>query len=252
MPRFRKLLFLLTAPVLTAGCVTVPSPDDFDALQRALISMEYARTEYIVQPGDEIRIAVYRGGAIAESYSGNVFVQPDGRISLIRLEQPIDTTGLSMQELQAKVHEAYYPIFASSAIGSDYRVTAQFLNTSKSLWLPDEVYVFGEVRRANVVPYRKGLTVLQAISAVGGWLPTAHYERTVVLRRTKEGRTVTREFNAEALIEHEGGDDLELFPGDVVFVPLTGIGVAGIWVDQWVRQMLPINPSGVIRAAAPN
>ena len=249
MPGFRKQLLLLVTPMIAAGCVSKPTPDEFDALQRTLISMAYARQDYVVQPGDEIRLVVYRGGSIAAAYSGNVVVQPDGKISMIRLEQPIDTTGLSIQELQAKLHEAYYPIFASSAIGSDFRVTAQFVSTAKAEWLPEEVYVFGEVRRGNAIAYRKGLTVLQALSKVGGWLPAAHYERTVLLRRTPDGKTVTREFNAEALFEHEGGNDIELFPGDIVFMPLTGIGWVDLWVDQWVRQLLPINPGSVVRAA---
>jgi protein involved in polysaccharide export with SLBB domain len=240
------LLPLGTALLLETGCVSAPPPDEFNALQKNLMAMAHAREEYEIQPGDGLRITIYRGGAIAPEYSGDVTVQPDHRISLIRLEKPIDTTRQTMQEFQERVQEAYYPLFASGQGASDFRVTAQFLNSAKTEWLPDMVYVMGEVRRGQAVPYRKGLTVLQAVTQSGGWLTTARYERTVLLRRTVDGRTVTREFDLEDVVEHEG-DDMEVFPNDVIYIPLSPIALVDLWMDQYVRQLLPINPSGIVR-----
>jgi len=39
----------------------------------------------------------------------------------------------------------------------------------------------------------------------------------------------------------EGAQDIVLAPYDVVLVPRSGIANMGLWVDQWVRRILPIS-----------
>jgi polysaccharide export outer membrane protein len=243
--------YLGSMMLLSVGCVSVPPPDEFNALQRTLMAMAYARKDYVLQPGDTVRLSVYTSGEIAPEYTGDVTIQPDGKITLVRLEQPIDTEDLSVSELQAKIQEAYYPLFASGGAGiSDFRASVQFIQSAKTEWLPDQVYVGGEVRRGQALPYRKGMTVLQAVSMVGGWLVTANESR-VVLLRNYDGKTVTREFDALAVCRHEA-DDIELFPGDIIYFPMSGIAIVDTWVDQYIRQLLPVNPSGIVRAASVN
>jgi protein involved in polysaccharide export with SLBB domain len=229
------------------GCRII-SPEEFNALQRINTAIAHARKTYVVQPGDTVRITVWRGGEVAKEYSQEVTVQPDGKVSLINLERPIDTKNLNVGELQTRIQEAYYSLFAGNQGAAGYRISVQFLTSTKAQWLPDQVYIAGEVKRPGAVPYRKGLTALQALTQAGSWLYTGDESRIVLMRQSEEGKTVTRELDLGSAVNHEG-DDVELFPGDVVFVPITGIYRVNLWVEFYIRNMLPVNPT-VLRSIA--
>ena len=233
---------------LAAGCGSV-SREEFDSLQRLNISLAYAQRDYKLQPGDVVKITVFRAAEFPQEYNQQISVQPDGRLHLVGVDKPIRAEGLSVTELNAKVREAYASIFDQAGVQQDERrwfVTAQFMTSEKSAWLPDQVFVTGQVRRAGAVPYRRGLTVIQAIASVGGWLVTANDWRVVLLRMNSEGRTVTREVDITQIVGHYESD-IELFPGDVVYVPLSFIAQVNVWIDLYIRGLLPFNPS-IIRS----
>jgi protein involved in polysaccharide export with SLBB domain len=236
----RLLGFVL---LLGCGCKTF-SREEFDALQRVSLAIARARKDYVVQPGDHVKVSVWRGGVVAPEYNQEVTVQPDGKITLINLERPVDTRGLTVHELQARVHEAYYPLFAAGQGAAGYRATVQFLTSDLTQWTPDQVYVCGEVKKASAVPYRRGMTALQAITVAQHLQYTADESRIIIMRQTDEGKTVTREMDLWEVIRHEA-DDVEVFPGDIIYVPLSGIAIVNLWVEFYIRNMLPINPSFV-------
>jgi len=75
---------------------------------------------------------------------------------------------------------------------------------------------------------------------------TANDWRVVLLRMNSEGRTVTREVDITQIVGHYESD-IELFPGDVVYVPLSFIAQVNVWIDLYIRGLLPFNPS-IIRS----
>jgi polysaccharide export outer membrane protein len=225
------------------GCTTV-STEEFNALQRLSLAMAQARKDYRIQPGDTVRVVVYKGAELPSEYQQQITVQPDGTITLVNGPKPVKAEGLTVEDLQKAVKEAYSPVFQGVA----YEVTVQFLTSQKAMWLPDQVYVAGEVYKSNAFPYRKGLTALQAIAQAGGWKYTADEERVVILRCDAEGQTVSREVDLASAVAHLA-NDVELQPGDVVFVPLSTIARLDIFVEMYIRALIPINPS-VIRTFA--
>jgi len=238
----------ICALTFAAGCGSV-SREEFDSLQRLNISLAYARRDYKLQPGDQVKITVFRAAEFPQEYNQQISVQPDGRLHLVGVDKPIRAEGLTVTELNGKVKEAYGSVFDQPGAQQDERrwfVTVQFMTSERAAWLPDQVYVTGQVRRAGAVPYRRGLTVIQAISSVGGWLVTANDWRVVLLRMNSEGRTVTREIDITRIVGHYESD-VELFPGDVVYVPLSFIAQLNVWIDLYIRGLLPFNPS-VIRS----
>ena len=60
---------------------------------------------------------------------------------------------------------------------------------------------------------------------------------------------------AAVMAGQEGVQDIVLAPYDVVLVPRSGIASAGLWMEQWVRRILPfslgfsytINENGSVR-----
>lgn len=225
------------------GCATISS-EEYDALQRINVALTHARRDYTVQPGDTFKVVVYRGSEIARDYEQQVTVQPDGKITLVSLERSVETQGLTPDELQAKIQEMYAPVIKDPAM----KVTVQFLTSTKAQWLPDQVYVGGQVRKASSFPYRRGLTVLQSITEAGGWTFVGDESRVVVLRLDPRGKSVSTEIDLASVVAHQG-NDTEVFPGDVIFVPLSTIGRINLWVELYIRGLIPLNPS-ILRTMA--
>ncbi|MBI4603105.1 MAG: SLBB domain-containing protein [Planctomycetes bacterium] len=225
------------------GCRTI-SPEEFDRLHKIQTAMLEAQKDYVVQPGDTVLVTVYRGGAVPPEYRQEVAVQPDGKIGLVNLSAPVDTKGMTVAALQARIKELYAAFFRTvgDPAAGQFEVTVQFLTSTKAAWLPDQVFVTGQVRRPKSVTYRRGLTVMKAVSEAEGWIYAANESRTVLLRRGTEGQSVAREIDLAAVALHEA-EDIELMPGDVVFVPLSTIARINLWVEFYVRGIIPINPS---------
>lgn len=80
---------------------------------------------------------------------------------------------------------------------------------------PKYVAVVGEVKREGTVPYRKGMTVKDALEGAFGLLPTAERER-VTIRRTSDNTIQT--VNADFAIKDVPTDNVKLAPDDTVIV----------------------------------
>jgi polysaccharide export outer membrane protein len=81
----------------------------------------------------------------------------------------------------------------------------------------DGVYVYGKVKKPGVVPFREGLTVLQAVSLAEG-LETGANAGAVRVMRSEAGRE--RRFKIDLdRVASGGAGDLVLRPEDVVVVP---------------------------------
>lgn len=225
------------------GCKTISS-QEFEALQNLRVSLSQVRKEYRIQSGDTLRVAVYRGVTVPTEYDQQITVQPDGHITLVNHATPIQAAGLTTAELQSVIHDVYSQTFSRDPSGASFEVTVQFLTSQKAQWLPDQVYVTGQVYEPAAIPYREGLTIIQAVTYAGGWRYTADESRAVILRTNAEGVTVSTEADLAAIVGHEG-NDLVLFPGDIVFIPLSTIAKINLAIEFYVRGVLPFNPSSI-------
>ena len=103
------------------------------------------------------------------------------------------------------------------------------------------VFVGGEVGTPKLVPFEGNLTVLQAIVAAGGKKESSDLSRVVILRRGQFDRA---EWLQTDLVSPAQGRDLKndvaLRAGDVVIVPLSGIAQVGLFVKQWIRDVIPL------------
>ncbi len=103
------------------------------------------------------------------------------------------------------------------------------------------VFVGGEVGTPKPVPFEGNLTVLQAIMAAGGKKESSDLSRVVILRRGQFDRA---EWLQTDLVSTAKGRDLKndvaLRAGDVVIVPMSGIAQVGLFVKQWIRDVIPL------------
>lgn len=105
--------------------------------------------------------------------------------------------------------------------------------------LENRVYVLGDVNRPGVFPLRHAPTVLAAITQAGGVNLRNQPNEALVLRRNNGAGAATNGNAAErirvdlpALLRGDVSKDLQLRPGDVVFVPQGPVG--------WLQLVLGI------------
>lgn len=163
-----------------------------------------------------------------------VTVSTDGYLDLpfvprIRADRPITA-------VQSDIKAAYARVF-----GPRLEVNANLVEHAVPV-----IYVAGQVTKPTEVPLVTPLTPVAAIGAAGGFLPVASPENVHVIRFRPDGSYEDYKFKLDADLKHSDPKALtfRLHPQDVVFVPKSGIAKADDFVEQYIRNLLPIPISG--------
>jgi polysaccharide biosynthesis/export protein len=213
---------LMTVLALVAGCGTAPplSPPPPPA----------APGPYVLEPDDTVAVRFNR----YPDLNDDVVIRPDGMISLQLIDE-VHAAGMTASALSTELHQRY----ASELAHPEVKVIVKTFTRHR-------VWVAGEVTTPGVQPLPDGLTLSQAIDQAGGFLKTANRGQVVVIRRDPSGQV---EGYTVDLSHVEGGDrpqdDVALQPLDQVFVPRSQIANVNVWVEQWIRNNLPINSLGL-------
>lgn len=172
-------------------------------------------------------------------------VRGDGTVSLPLLGE-FKVVGATLAELVEQIQ---------GALAQRVRRPQVVINVQGSV--PSQrIFVGGEVARPGVQNLAGPLTALQAVMAAEGLRDTAQPSEVTVLRQGPSGERVVMKLDLAAVMAgQEGANDIALAPYDVVLVPKSGIANVGLWMDQWVRRILPfslgfsytINENGSIR-----
>jgi protein involved in polysaccharide export with SLBB domain len=182
--------------------------------------------EYRLDYGDLLEVKVYG----MSEFDQEVQVRPDGRISFSPVGE-IDAVGRTPAEIDAEL---------TSALAQDFGAPEATVFVKK--FVNQNVYVGGEVDKAGIVPIQDTMTSLMAIVRAGGFLDTAQVSNVVVLRDGESGREV-HTVDARRVIAGEA-PDLVLAPYDVVYVPRSIISRVDLFVDQYIRRVLPMTLMG--------
>src|SRR5262249_24573654 len=138
-------------------------------------------------------------------------VRSDGKISLDPIGD-IQAAGLSPEALSKALSKKY------AGELTDPRVTVIVRQFG------GQVFVGGEVKNPAATPYANGLTALQAIAAVGGFLDTAQRNSVVLIRRDATG--AYRGYKLEldkALTGEDMSQDVSLMSYDIIWASKSGI-----------------------------
>jgi polysaccharide export outer membrane protein len=121
---------------------------------------------YRIGPDDILVISVWDQKDLDQS----VFVRPDGKISLALVGE-IEASGLTVSDLAARLTKLY----SQTVKGAQVTVSVREIRSRP-------IYFIGGVGRPGIMQLTRDLTLIQALSAVGGPLPTADLESAWVLR----------------------------------------------------------------------
>jgi len=176
-----------------------------------------------LSPGDQISVKFRYWPEMNETQR----IRPDGKVTL-QMVDDVQAAGLTPMELDANLTTLYADHIKDPTISVIAEDFAQM-----------RVYVAGDVREPDVVDLIPGMTVLQAIHQVGGFMKkTAQYDNVIVVRYANGKRYATSVDLKRALSVYET-DPFYLAPGDVVFVPRTKIDALNQWVEQYLENLVP-------------
>jgi protein involved in polysaccharide export with SLBB domain len=180
----------------------------------------------VFAPGDVVEIRFLYNAELDDSPR----IRPDGNI-VLPLVGEVKAAGKSANQLQQELVKLYTPELKKPSI----TVTARALRNNK-------VYVQGEVNKPGEVEMPGSMSALEAISQAGGFKINTADIRSVSVVRTRGGRHYGTALNFKEALKGQETEPFMLQPGDVVFVPPTGIAKANNWIDQHISRMLPKVP----------
>lgn len=163
--------------------------------------------DYHIGIDDIVQVAVWRNPELGIT----VPVRPDGKIS-VPLIGDVMAGGLTPAQVAADIQEKL------GAYVRDPQV-AVILTELRSHEYLSRVRVTGAVRQPVSIPYRQGMTVLDAVLAAGGVNEFAAPDRSSLYRKS-EGGTTDYAVRLDKIINH--GDlstNFPVAPGDIITVP---------------------------------
>lgn len=162
--------------------------------------------EYIIGPGDTVQVFVWRNAEL----SVTVPVRPDGKISTPLVEDMV-AVGKTSSMLARDIEKVLAEYVRSPQVNI---IVTDPVSTFS------QVKVIGQVTNPQSVPYREGLTALDAILAVGGLTEFAAGNRAKIVRKNESGKTIEIKIKLESLVKKgKMAENKDLKPGDVIIVP---------------------------------
>jgi polysaccharide biosynthesis/export protein len=161
--------------------------------------------EYRIGEGDVIQISVW---GERDASVGAIVVRPDGMITMPLLKD-VKVAGLTPAEVEKAIAEPLSKIIKAA----DVTVIVNQINSKKVF------FVGGGVKREGPLSYTYRMTVMQALSEVGGLTDYAKRKKIYILR-IENGRQFKLPFNYDAVLNGQHMElNIPLLPGDTIVVP---------------------------------
>ena len=199
-----SLAVMLLGLCVLPACAGGPPP----ASEATLSNQNTAGDEstYRIGPGDTLRIFVWRNPEI----STQVQVRPDGMISTPLVEDMVAVAKTPTQ-LARDMEEVLETYIKSPSVNV---IVSGFVGTPA-----DQIRVVGQAANPQAISYRKGMTILDLIIAVGGLGEFAAGNRAILVRKIG-GESVEFRIRLDDLINK--GDieqNIEIQRGDILIIP---------------------------------
>lgn len=161
--------------------------------------------DYRIGPGDDLQIFVWQNPDL----SVTVPVRQDGKVSTPLVED-MRAAGKTASDLARDIEKVLSEYVRSP------KVNVFVLHALSAL---SQVKVTGQVKVPQALPYHEGMTVLDAVLAVGGLTDFAAGNRAKVVR-TLGGQEQEIKIRLDKLLENgDMSQNLALRPGDVLLIP---------------------------------
>jgi polysaccharide biosynthesis/export protein len=163
--------------------------------------------DYRIGPGDTLKVSVFQN----DELTATLPVRPDGKISTPLVEDMV-AVGKTPSQLARDIEKSLSEYIKSPKVSVVVTV---------ALSVYSQVKVIGQVKTPESLPFREGMTVLDAVLAAGGLTQFAAGNRAQLIR-TENGKQTQIKVKLDSLLN--SGDmkqNLPLKPSDVLVVPET-------------------------------
>jgi len=161
--------------------------------------------DYIIGPGDTLQVFVWRNPELTVT----VPVRPDGKISTPLVEDMV-AVGKTAPQLARDMEGVLGEYVRSPKVNIIVTTAASAFSLVK---------VVGQVAHPQALPYREGMTVLDAVLEVGGLGQFASGNRSRIVRTVNGRETVIHVKLADLMNSGDTHENIPLKAGDVLVVP---------------------------------
>jgi polysaccharide export outer membrane protein len=163
---------------------------------------------YHIGVDDMVQVSVWHNPDL----SVTVPVRPDGRIS-VPLIGDVSAGGRTPEEVAADVKQKLSTYLRDPQV-------AVILTELRSHEYLSRVRVTGAVHQPVSIPYRQGMTVLDAVLAAGGTTEFASGDKTELYRRDSAGAVKPYDVRLDKIMKKgELSTNIAVQPGDIITVP---------------------------------
>jgi polysaccharide export outer membrane protein len=196
-PSTRQAALLLLCGAMSA-CATRPGPRPDEA--------PLAAVEYLIGPGDNININVWRNPEVSMS----VPVRPDGKITTPLVED-LQASGKTSTQLARDIEKSLEKYILQPVVTV---IVNGFVGPYNQ-----QIRIIGQAARPQALAYRHGMSLMDVMIAVGGVTDFAAGNKARIIRSV-EGKEQQLGVRLQDLVRN--GDisaNLPMRPGDVLVIP---------------------------------
>ncbi|GAB3461318.1 polysaccharide export protein [Massilia terrae] len=188
-----------TCALLLGGCAT----PQFPAAENQAVS---ANPDYLIGPGDSVNIVVWRNPEVSMA----VPVRPDGKITTPLVED-LQAAGKTSSQLARDIEKALSKYIQEPVVTV---VVTSFVGN-----YDEQVRVIGQAAKPQALPYKRDMSLMDVLIAVGGTTEFAAGNRAMIIRRDngKQQRLAVRV--DDLMREGDVSANVTMRPGDVLVIP---------------------------------
>lgn len=162
--------------------------------------------DYLIGPGDNLSIVVWRNPEVSQG----VPVRPDGKITTPLVED-LQAAGKTSTELARDIEKALAKFIQQPVVTV---IVTSFVGN-----YGEQVRVIGQAAKPQALPFRRNMSLMDVLIAVGGVTEYASGNRASIIR-TINGKQQKLAVRLDDLIKD--GDisaNTYMYPGDVLVIP---------------------------------
>ena len=157
-----------------------------------------------VGPGDVLEVVVLGEEKLPKDYE----IQPDGSLDFPYAAHSIKVAGLEPRQIAVAISAQL--VEAKFLVAPQVQVKVKQFNSKK-------IQIIGQVSKPGPMPYQDGMTLVQAISAVGWFTPLADTNHVQLIRIVNGGKSVNAIISVDAITDNARAD-VKLQQGDTIKV----------------------------------
>jgi protein involved in polysaccharide export with SLBB domain len=227
---FALFIALLVVVACSNPVAHIPEVNPEQLAARPIKQAPYEQT-YKMVPYDTIAVRfTYHP---EQDPKGPISIRPDGQIMLDGVGA-IRAAGLTPEQLGKEI-----------AAKSSKRLRDPEVIVTVAQYAPRRIYVGGQVKAPGIVQFQGEITPIQAIFERGGFTTEAQVDSVILIRDAGSPEPIIGRINVNQALEDGKPEKITLLTNDVLYVPMSGIGRADLWVKQHLNDIVPYGVLGL-------